>query len=174
MAKARKMQVHLYPEPCDVRLGFVGLHGLVRDHFGLTASTGHRYAFTNKARNRVKILSWDASGVLITAKRLEKGTFAIPPGRLDRTEDEILNCVEIPPTGRRGTAARRREQGSESGVGRNTGEHRSGVWCPFLEFSAPFCLPRWEPKVDLLGCITDLQEAVNLIEFLPEFVSPAV
>jgi transposase len=96
------MRVHLYPEACDMRLGFAGLHGLVRDHFGSTASTGHRYAFINKARNRVKVLSWDASGVLITAKRLEKGTFAIPLGRLDLPEDELLNCVELSPGSRRG------------------------------------------------------------------------
>jgi len=50
-----------------MRLGFVGLHRLVRDHFGSAASTGHRYAFINKARNRVKVLSWDGTGILITA-----------------------------------------------------------------------------------------------------------
>jgi len=94
MAKAQKMRVHLYPEPCDMRLGFAGLHRLVRDHFGSDASTGHSYAFINKARNRVKVLSWDGTGILITAKRLEKGTFAIPPRRLDLPEYEILNSVD--------------------------------------------------------------------------------
>jgi transposase len=102
MAKAQKMRVHLYPEPCDMRLGFAGLHRLVRDHFGSAGSTGHRYTFINKARNRVKVLSWDGTGILITAKRLEKGTFAIPPGRLDQPEYEILNSVDLPPAGRRG------------------------------------------------------------------------
>jgi len=67
MAKARRMRVYLYPEPCHMRLGFAGLHGLVRDHFASAASTGHRYAFINKARNRMKVLSWDGTGVLITA-----------------------------------------------------------------------------------------------------------
>jgi transposase len=103
MAKARKTRVHVFPQPCDMRLGFAGLHGLVRDHFGSDASTGHRYAFINKARNRVKVLSWDGTGILITAKRLEKGTFAIPPGRLDLPEYEILNSVDLPPAGRHGT-----------------------------------------------------------------------
>jgi hypothetical protein len=32
-----------------MRLGFVGLHGLVRDHFGSAASTGH--LFINRARD---------------------------------------------------------------------------------------------------------------------------
>jgi transposase len=102
MAKARKTRVHVFPQPCDMRLGFAGLHGLVRDHFGSTASTGHRYLFINRARNRAKVLSWDASGILITAKRLEKGTFAIPAGRIDLPDDELLNCVDLPPAGRRG------------------------------------------------------------------------
>jgi hypothetical protein len=51
MVKARKMRVHVYPEPCDMRLGFAGLHGLVREHFGSAASTGHRYLFINRARD---------------------------------------------------------------------------------------------------------------------------
>jgi transposase len=109
MAKARKMRVHVYPEPCDMRLGFAGLHGLVRDHFGSAASTGYRYLFINRVRNRAKLLSWDASGVLVTAKRLERGIFSIPSGRLDLADDELLNCVDIPPDGRRGTRRRAAE-----------------------------------------------------------------
>ena len=101
MAKARKTRVHVFPQPCDMRLGFAGLHGLVRDHFGSAASTGHRYLFINRARNRAKVLAWDSTGILITAKHLEKGAFAIPSGRLDLPDDELLNCVELP-GGRRG------------------------------------------------------------------------
>ena len=61
IAKARTMRVVLYPAPIDMRMSFNGLHGLVRDHFGPDASTGHRYLFINRARNRAKVLSWTAA-----------------------------------------------------------------------------------------------------------------
>jgi transposase len=101
MSKVRKRHVYLYPEPCDMRLGFSGLPVLVRDHFGSAASAAHRYLFINRARNRAKVLSWDGTGVLITTKRLEKGTFVIPSGRVALAEDEFLNCVG--PPGKRGS-----------------------------------------------------------------------
>jgi transposase len=62
----------------DMRKGFEGLHGLVRDHLGQDPLSGHLFLFTNKTRTRLKALVWDGSGLWVCAKRLEKGRFRWP------------------------------------------------------------------------------------------------
>ena len=62
----------------DMRKGFEGLYGLVRNQLGLDPLSGHLCLFCNKGRNRLKVLYWDGSGLWICAKRLERGRFSWP------------------------------------------------------------------------------------------------
>jgi len=64
--------------PVDLRQGFNGLHGLVQHRLGADPLSGHFYLFTNRRRNRLKVLYWDGSGLWLCTKRLEKGTFGWP------------------------------------------------------------------------------------------------
>lgn len=62
----------------DMRIGFDGLFGLVRDVLGEDPMSGHLFLFANRDRTRIKILVWDGSGLWVCAKRLEGGRFAWP------------------------------------------------------------------------------------------------
>jgi transposase len=71
-------KVYIALEPVDMRKGFEGLHGLVRDHLGEDPLSGHLFLFANRARTRLKALVWDGSGLWVCAKRLERGSFHWP------------------------------------------------------------------------------------------------
>lgn len=73
-------KIYIAIEAIDMRKGFEGLHGLVRDHLGENPLSGHLFLFTNKTRTRLKVLVWDGSGLWVCAKRLEKGRFGWPEG----------------------------------------------------------------------------------------------
>ena len=57
----------------DMRKGFDGLYGLVRDRLLCDPMSGHIFLFSNSQRNRVKILYADETGLWVCAKRIEKG-----------------------------------------------------------------------------------------------------
>ena len=62
----------------DMRKGFEGLYGLVRDRLLCDPLSGHIFLFLNAQRNRLKLLFYDGTGLWVCAKRLEKGRFRWP------------------------------------------------------------------------------------------------
>ena len=73
-------RVFLALAPIDGRKSFNGLYTLVRDTLQQDPTSGFMFVFLNKSRNRLKILFWDGSGLILCTKRLERGTFAPPRG----------------------------------------------------------------------------------------------
>jgi transposase len=71
-------KVYVAVEAVDMRKGFDGLYGLVRDQLGQDPLSGHLFLFSNRPRTRLKALVWDGSGLWVCAKRLEKGRFRWP------------------------------------------------------------------------------------------------
>jgi transposase len=67
-------------KPVDMRLSFNGLYAQVQTVLGENPLTGHLFVFTNRLKNRVKLIYWDGSGLWVCAKRLERGTFGWPAG----------------------------------------------------------------------------------------------
>jgi transposase len=74
------LKIFIALEPCDMRKSFNGLHTAVAGQLKEDPLSGALFVFTNKRRNRLKILYWDGSGLWVLAKRLEKGTFSWPSG----------------------------------------------------------------------------------------------
>ena len=71
-------KIYIALDAVDMRKGFEGLHGLVRDQLGQDPLSGHLFLFTNRTRTRLKALVWDGSGLWVCSKRLEKGRFHWP------------------------------------------------------------------------------------------------
>jgi transposase len=72
------LKVWVALEPCDMRKGFNGLHGLVAERLKEDVRSGALFVFINKKRTRLKVLYWDRTGLWLMTKRLEQGTFAWP------------------------------------------------------------------------------------------------
>lgn len=76
----------------DVRKSFDTLSAIVSGTLKRDPYAGDLYLFSNRRRNRVKILAFDGSGLWVCAKRLERGTFAWPTSEqsvLDLTPEEL-------------------------------------------------------------------------------------
>ena len=81
-------RIYLATGARDMRKGFTGLYGLVRDHLLCDPLSGHLFLFSNAQRNRLKIIFWDTSGLWVCAKRLEKGRFHWPEP--DTAQNKIM------------------------------------------------------------------------------------
>ena len=64
--------------PVDFRKGVDGLAALVRETMGADPFSGAVYVFRAKRADRVKILIYDGTGLVLYAKRLEAGRFCWP------------------------------------------------------------------------------------------------
>ena len=67
--------VWLALEPVDMRLGIDGLSSRVVQYLGKSPCDGHAYAFTNRSRNRLKLVVWDGNGVRLNIELTTGGSF---------------------------------------------------------------------------------------------------
>ncbi len=72
------IRYYLYAPTTDLRKGFDGLSGIVRNHLLRDPLSGDAFIFINRRRNLLKLLVWDQTGFVIYYKRLESGTFELP------------------------------------------------------------------------------------------------
>lgn len=67
------MRYWLYNKPVNMRMGFNGLSGIVNNRMGMNIRSGDVFVFVNAARNRMKILHCEESGLVLYALRIEMG-----------------------------------------------------------------------------------------------------
>jgi transposase len=72
------LSIWIATQPVDFRRGMDSLAMLVSEAFGADPFDGGLYIFRSKRRDRVKILTWDGSGLVLYYKRIE-GQFTWPP-----------------------------------------------------------------------------------------------
>lgn len=78
LGTSRAVRVFAYPGPIDLRKGYDGLFGLVKQGLGRDPLSGDLFLFVSKRRKGCKVLVWDGTGLCIFQKRLERGRFAAP------------------------------------------------------------------------------------------------
>jgi len=73
---------YLYNDVCDMRKGFDGLSGIIRQQMMSNPLDGSVYLFVNRRRDRMKMLVWESGGFMLYYKRLEQGTFELPKSNI--------------------------------------------------------------------------------------------
>ena len=73
------VRVLVATKPVDFRKGGDGLVALVRETLGEDPFSQTIFIFRSKRADRLKILAWDGSGLVLFWKRLEQGAFRWPP-----------------------------------------------------------------------------------------------
>ena len=72
IAPSTRTRVFAYGAPCDMRKSFNTLSGLV-SAMGHDVAAGDVFLFVAKNRKRAKVLWYDATGLVLLAKRLDVG-----------------------------------------------------------------------------------------------------
>lgn len=104
------LKVFLATDPCDLRASFNGLWAAAQNKLREDPKSGALFIFTNRRHNRIKILHFDGTGVVILMKKLEKGCYRWPQSA-DQPQPKLslapaalqllLDGVELKDAGRR-------------------------------------------------------------------------
>ncbi len=76
IGSSRAVGVWAYPAPADLRRGYNGLFGMVKNGLARDPLSGDCYLFVNRRRTSCKVLLYDGTGLCIFMKRLEQKRFA--------------------------------------------------------------------------------------------------
>lgn len=80
-----RTDIYLYREPVDFRKQSHGLAAIVEGELGHNPFSGGLYVFSNRQRNRIKMLMWENNGFVLYYKALAEETFIWP-----QTDDEVI------------------------------------------------------------------------------------
>lgn len=81
IAPGGQLRVYVATRPVDFRKGHDGLAAVVQEMLGLDPFGGAAFVFRSKRTDRIKVLVWDRTGLVLVHKRLEGGGFVWPQVR---------------------------------------------------------------------------------------------
>lgn len=73
-----QLRVYVATRPVDFRKGMDGLALAVQELFGLDPFSGAAFVFRSKRADRIKVLIWDRTGLVLVHKRLDGAKFVWP------------------------------------------------------------------------------------------------
>ncbi len=94
MTTTRQIRVWACTEPVNMRKSFDGLYAIARHHMGRDPLEGDMYLFVARDRKQARVLYFDGTGLVVVAKRLERGKFN-GPWEGDRDKPWCLTQSEL-------------------------------------------------------------------------------
>lgn len=82
------LRVLMAVKPVDFRKGMDGLAAMVKEELRTDPFSGVIYVFRAKRADRVKLIFWDGTGMVLASKRLGEGKFRWP-----RIEDGVMRLT---------------------------------------------------------------------------------
>lgn len=95
IAPTNNLKIYVATDPVDFRKVMDGLAALVQSEFDLDPFSGALFIFRAKRSDRLKIVLWDGTGLVLIYKRIEGAGFVWPRTRdgtveLNRAQFEAL------------------------------------------------------------------------------------
>ena len=81
IAPGADLKIYMATRPVDFRSGMDGLAAAVQEMLSLDPFAGAAFVFRAKRADRIKILVWDGTGLVLVYKRLEGSKFVWPQVR---------------------------------------------------------------------------------------------
>lgn len=82
--------IYLYRDVVDFRKSINGLAAIIASETDLDFASGTLFLFTNKPKDKIKILYWDETGFALWYKRLEKDKFKWP----SREKNDVFSLTK--------------------------------------------------------------------------------
>ena len=78
IGSSRQIRVWVCTQPTSMHKSFDGLRAMAKQSPGREPLDGDMFLFIARNRHQARVLWWDGTGLVVYAKRLEKGRFNAP------------------------------------------------------------------------------------------------
>jgi transposase len=78
ISPSNTFKVYIANQPVDFRKGMDGLAAIVQNEFELDPFSGALFVFRSKRADRMKVVVWDGTGLVLIYKRIEGKGFVWP------------------------------------------------------------------------------------------------